>query len=111
MIFIPSKKVGREAQAAMASAGWDIPLFHSGLDKLERDRSSESLQRSHRSTAERADHDKRVLNGRGHRRRAPRRSLATPRISRGLSAGSAAPGRDGKPALALALTRGDKEAR
>lgn len=37
MIFIPSKKVGREAQAALAAAGWDLPLFHGELDKLERD--------------------------------------------------------------------------
>ncbi len=37
MIFIPSKKVGKEVQAALASAGWRLPLFHSGLDKLERD--------------------------------------------------------------------------
>lgn len=37
MIFIPTKKVGKEVQAAMASAGWRLPLFHSDLDKLERD--------------------------------------------------------------------------
>jgi superfamily II DNA helicase RecQ len=37
MIFIPTKKVGREAQAAMASVGWHLPLFHGELDKLERD--------------------------------------------------------------------------
>ena len=37
MIFIPTKKVGKEVQAAMASVGWDLPLFHSDLDTLERD--------------------------------------------------------------------------
>lgn len=33
MIFIPTKKVGKEVQAAMASMGWDLPLFHSDLDR------------------------------------------------------------------------------
>ena len=37
MIFIPTKKVSREAQAAMASVGLHLPLFHGELDKLERD--------------------------------------------------------------------------
>lgn len=37
MIFIPTRKVGREAQAALQSVGWDVPLFHGELDRLERD--------------------------------------------------------------------------
>lgn len=37
MIFIPTKKVGKEVQAAMASVGCHLPLFHGDLDKLERD--------------------------------------------------------------------------
>lgn len=37
MIFIPSQKVGEEAQAALASVGVKLPLYYSKRDKLERD--------------------------------------------------------------------------
>ncbi len=37
MLFIPTTNEGLKAQAAMASVGWHLPLFHSKLDKLERE--------------------------------------------------------------------------
>lgn len=37
MIFVPTQKIGREARAAMASVGCELPLFHSKMDRLERD--------------------------------------------------------------------------
>jgi ATP-dependent DNA helicase RecQ len=37
MIFIPTQKVGEQAQAALASVGLNVPLYYSKLDKLERD--------------------------------------------------------------------------
>jgi ATP-dependent DNA helicase RecQ len=37
MIFIPTRKEGEKVQAAMASVGCELPLFHSKLDALERD--------------------------------------------------------------------------
>ena len=37
MIFIPSVKVGQEVQAALASVGWELPLYYGERDKLERD--------------------------------------------------------------------------
>ncbi len=37
MIFVPTKKEGVKVQAAMASMGCELPLFHSKLDGLERD--------------------------------------------------------------------------
>jgi ATP-dependent DNA helicase RecQ len=37
MIFVPTRREGEEVQAAMAAVGCKLVLFHSRLDKLERD--------------------------------------------------------------------------
>jgi ATP-dependent DNA helicase RecQ len=37
MIFVPTAKEGEKAQAALASVGCRLPLFHSKLDRLERE--------------------------------------------------------------------------
>jgi ATP-dependent DNA helicase RecQ len=37
MVFIPTTKEGQKVQEAMASIGCELPLFHSKLDGLERD--------------------------------------------------------------------------
>ncbi|MFZ1153511.1 MAG: RecQ family ATP-dependent DNA helicase [Solirubrobacteraceae bacterium] len=37
MIFIPTMKEGKKVQAALASVGCKLPLFHSKLERLERD--------------------------------------------------------------------------
>jgi ATP-dependent DNA helicase RecQ len=37
MIFVPTRKEGVKVQAALASAGYKLPLFHGKLDALERD--------------------------------------------------------------------------
>jgi hypothetical protein len=37
MIFVPTTREGVKVQAAMASVGCELPLFHSKLDGLERD--------------------------------------------------------------------------
>lgn len=109
MIFIPSKKIGKEAQAALASVGWRLPLFHSDLDKLERDH----------------------LQSRFSGRIDPPLSalITTSAFSMGVDIADVRlvvhwqhpasaedylqefgrAGRDGKPALALVFTRGDDD--
>ncbi len=109
MIFIPSKKVCEEAQAALASVGWHLPLFHSKLDKLDRD----SLQSRFSG---RIDPPLNAL-------------ITTSAFSMGVDIADVRlvvhwqhpasvedylqefgrAGRDGKPALALVFTRGDKD--
>lgn len=37
MIFVPTTKEGKKVQEAMAGVGCQLPLFHSKLDRLERD--------------------------------------------------------------------------
>ncbi len=109
MIFIPSKKVGKEVQAAMASVGWSLPLFHSDLDKLERNH----------------------LQGRFSDRIDPPLNalITTSAFSMGVDIADVRlvvhwqhpasaedylqefgrAGRDGEPALALIFTRGEKD--
>lgn len=109
MVFIPTKKVGKEAQAAMASVGWHLPLFHSDLNKLERDHLQSRF-------SGRIDPPLNAL-------------ITTSAFSMGVDIADVRlvvhwqhpasaedylqefgrAGRDGKPALALVFTRGDKD--